>query len=32
MQSSFNLRHFIIHVLLVSIWVNISEVFRDRHA
>jgi hypothetical protein len=28
MQSSFNLRQFIIHVLLVSIWVNLSEVFR----
>lgn len=28
MQSSFNSRQFIIHVLLVSIWINISEVFR----
>jgi hypothetical protein len=28
MQSAFNLRKFIIIVLLVSIWVNVSEVFR----
>jgi hypothetical protein len=28
MHDYFNVRQFIINVLLVSIWVNVSEVFR----